>query len=165
MKDISEIVKQVLVPMFCKESQLDRSLGGKDKKVNKALLISIKKLRNKADKGTLKNRDIRKGIAQLSEKTKASAGQSQKVINVYLKYYCVLTNKPQRIIRELDCPLDGKIMSKFGEKGLRKIPLKRMGFETYVAWQNHLEKEGKGFRLKSDIETYDKERLNSFRGL
>lgn len=166
MKDISEIVKQVLTPMFYKETQLGRSLGKKDKEfknaLKNALFISINKLREKADNGTLKNEEIRKEIKELSEKTGVTIGQSQKVINVYLKYYCILTNKPEEIIRELDCPLDSGIINKFGKGYEKLIRLKDMGFNSYVEFQNRLEKEGNGIRLKPDIEIYDKKRIKEF---
>ena len=55
MEDTSEIVKQVLIPMFYKEAQLGRSLRRKYKEFNKALFASINRLREKADNETLKN--------------------------------------------------------------------------------------------------------------
>jgi len=165
MRNISEIVKQVLIPMFYKESQVARSLRKKDKEFNNALFISINKLRGKADNNTLKNEDIRNEIAKLSEKTGASIGQSQKVVNVYLKYYCILINKPEEIIRELDCPLDSGIISKFGKGYEKMIRLRDMDFNRYVEFQNRLEQEGNGIRLKPDIETYDERRIKKFLGI
>jgi histone H3/H4 len=148
--------------------QVDRSLKGKSKEFKqafkRALFSAINRLRKKADRKTLKNEDIRKEIKELARKTGASVGQSQKGINVYLKYYCILTNKPKKIIRELDCPLDSTIISKFG-KGQEKIRLKDMRFTSYMKFQNRLEKEGNGIRLKPDIEIYDKKRIKKFLGV
>jgi hypothetical protein len=165
MKDDLEIVKQVLVPMFCKEAQLGRSLRRKDKEFNNALFASINRLREKADNGVLKNDDVRNEINELSQKFGVSVGQSQKAINVYLKYYCILTNKPEEIIKELDCPLDSGIISEFGRGHEKKIRLKNMGLESYLEFQNRLEKKGNGIRLKPDIEIYDKKRIKEFLGL
>jgi len=38
------------------------------------------------------------------KKTGLAVGLCQKVINVYLKYYCILKNK-RKLLEELDCPL------------------------------------------------------------
>jgi hypothetical protein len=85
-------------------------------------------------------------------------------INVYLKYYCILTNKPEEIIRELDCPLDSGIIKKFGERFEKIATLGDINFNLYMKFQNHLEKEGNGVRLKPDIEIYDKKRIKEFLG-
>ena len=120
-------------------------------------------LANKADNETIRNEDIRKEISNISNQTTVSVGQTQKIINVFLKYYCVLTKKPPHVIRNLDCPLDSQIMSRFKTKKLRKTSLKAMtSMDDYIAWQNHLEEIGKGIRLLPDIETYDKERIQLF---
>jgi hypothetical protein len=154
---VMEMVRQVLVPMFYKESQIGRSLNRGKRKFKKALFDSIAKLRKKADNGTLRNVDIRREIKKLSQKTKKSIGQSQKVINVYLKYYCVLTGKPLKIIRELDCPLDSRILSKFESRKLRLKSLE--DFKVYKKIQKNIEKEGKGIRLMPDIKIYDERRI------
>jgi hypothetical protein len=131
-----------VIPLFFKETQLGRSLEGVKpeikKQLKKLLFDSILELANKADNETLKNEDIRKKIVEISEKAKVSIGQTQKVVNVYLKYYCILTKKPARIIAELDCPLDSLIMSRYSTKNLRKIWLKEMTkINDYLAWQDH----------------------------
>jgi len=165
MTDFFEVMRQVLVPMFCKETQLGRSLRSNKLAFNKQLLNSIMELANKADDLTLRNEDIRARIRQISKDNEVSIGQAQKVINVYLKYYCILRQKPEEVLKELDCPLDSQIMTKFKTKGVRRTSLKNMTeFSNYVAWQEHLEREGNGIRLKPDIETYDMGRINSFLG-
>jgi len=165
MNDFFETVKKVLIPMFYKEDQLGRSLRKTNVEFKKQLYNGILDLAKKADENKLKNQDIREKIKEISEKSGVSIGQAQKTINVYLKYYCILTKKPAKIIKELDCPLDSKIMTKFESRklGLVKIPLKAMNdFDNYVAWQNRLKEEGMGISLKVDIETYDKERIKQF---
>lgn len=167
MSEFFDIIKQVLIPVCYKESQVTRGKGNSslknNKKFKKKLFDSIMKLSKKADSLNLTNKDIRRKIMNLSKEANVSIGQSQKVINVYLKFYCIITNKPLSIIKELDCPLDSQIMSTFKTKNLRKTPLKKLNdFDEYVAWQNHLENIGNGIRLRPDIEAYDKKRINSF---
>ena len=163
MGDFFEIVRQVLIPMFYKETQLGRSIRKNNLEFKKKLFEETLELADKADKGTLKNEDIRKKIMEISSTTGVSVGQAQKVINVFLKYYCILTQKPDSIIEELDCPLDSQIMSRFKTKGLKRTSLRKMNkIKDYIAWQNHLKITGKGIRLRPDIQTYDKERLQIF---
>lgn len=163
MDDFFEIVKQVLIPMFYKETQLGRSLREDNPEMRKQVFSSCLELANKADNGTLRNEDIRNKIAEISKNAKCSIGQSQKIINVYLKYYCILTKKPPEIIRELDCPLDSQIMSKYQISGLWKYSLREMtDISRYVAWQKRLEFIGNGIRLSPDIKTYDKQRIKLF---
>jgi len=163
MIDFFETIRQVLIAMFYKESQLGRSIRQKNFDFNKNLFEACIELSQKADNLTLTNNDIREKIKDISNKTGVSIGQAQKVINVYLKYYCILTKKPTSIIKELDCPLDSQIMSRFKRKDLMKFSLKDMkNFDDYVAWQNRLKEIGKGIRLKPDIEIYDKKRIKLF---
>jgi hypothetical protein len=166
MEDYFEIVRQVLIPMFFKEAMLGRSLGkGKDNpEMKKQVFNSCIELANKADNGTLRNEDVRNKIAEISRNAKCSIGQTQKIINVYLKYYCILTKKPSEIIKELDCPLDSQIMSKYQKNsGLWKYSLREMtDIDQYIAWQKHLEFIGNGIRLSPDIKTYDAQRIKRF---
>jgi hypothetical protein len=167
MLDLYESVKQVMVAAFYKEAQLDRSLIGVEEsiqlKFRKELFQAIMELVEKTDNNTLKNGDIRNKIKLISEKTGCSIGQSQKVVNVYLKCYCLLTKKNQKIIEELDCPLDGQVMSKYKGNALKRTSLKNMrDFGSYLAWQEYLKKVGNGVRIRPDIETYDKIRIKRF---
>jgi len=120
IEKMREDVKNILVATFYKETQLGRSISSSNKDFKKVinkefkrdLLNSVIKLRNLVDKGTIRNLDIRDEIKSLSEKTGVSIGQSQKVINVYLKFYCLFLDKPLEIIKELDCPLDSTTMER-----------------------------------------------------
>jgi len=163
MEDYFEIVRQVLIPMFYKEAQLDRSLRVDNQELKKQVFNSCIELANKSDNGTLRNADIRNKIAEISKSANASIGQTQKIINVYLKYYCILTRKPLEIIKELDCPLDSQIMSKYKTQYLTKTSLRGMTeINLYVAWQKRLEIIGNGIRLSPDIRTYDARRIERF---
>lgn len=80
-----------------------------------------------------------------------------------MKYYCILTRKPPEIIKELDCPLDSQIMTKYKTSYLARTSLREMtDIGWYVAWQKQLEFVGNGVRLSPDIKTYDKQRIESF---
>jgi hypothetical protein len=178
--DYIEIAKQVLVPMFYKESQLGRSVRENDaaSKVNfkRELFNSILELVRKVDRGTLTNSDIREKIRKLANGTGVAVGQAQKVVNVYMKYYCLLKEK-KNLWEELDCPIDSGIakavwenLSPEDKEGLKKqyrlpqegIPLRFFFFNItklqnithpiYEFLQVQLEKMGNGIRLKPDIE-------------
>jgi len=108
-------------------------------------------------------RILEKKIGEISKNASASIGQTQKIINVYLKYYCILSRKPPEIIKELDCPLDSQIMTKYKTPYLTKTSLREMTeISWYVAWQKRLEFIGNGVRLSPDIKTYDKQRIEKF---
>lgn len=161
-----EDAKNILVASFYKETQVGRSIGSSNKdgkmfvdtkKFNRELLQAIIKLRTQVDNCSIKNSDIRNEIESLSEKTGVSIGQSQKVINVYLKFYCLLLDKPLEIIRELDCPLDSTTMDK--KQKMKNVKT----MEEYNAWQLKFE-DMFGLRLLRDTE-YDLNRMTiSFEG-
>lgn len=162
LEKMREYAKDILVASFINESQVGRSISSsiKDGKIdidkkffNKALLKSIKRLRKLVDKGSIKNYAIRKEISDLSKKTGVSIGQSQKVINVYLKYYCLILNKPSKIIKELDCPLDSITMN--NQQQMKNIT----SMTEYESWQEKFKNEF-GVRLFKDKE-YDLNRLKN----
>ncbi len=155
LNNLKELLKDFLIPSFDKESQLGRSFrktGGRPNNFNKELFESIKRLRIKIDNGTLKNKDIRQEIEQLADRTGATIGQAQKVINVYLKYYCILIDDKKELIKELDCPLDRTHLK---GRWLYKITT----MEEYENWQQKLLKSG--LRILSD-EKYDKNRISRY---
>jgi hypothetical protein len=164
IKRMRENAMDILVASFYKETQVGRSIGSSNKdgknidikKFKKELLNSIRKLRLMVDNDTIKNKNIRNEIKNLSKKTGVSIGQSQKIINVYLKFYCLLLNKSLEIIKELDCPLDSTTMERKQKmKNIEKI-------EEYEMWQKKFE-EKFSIRLLRDIE-YDTNRMDiSFR--
>ena len=161
-KDIErmkENFKDIIVASFYKETQVNRSIHSSKRdgkkidvdKYKKLLLDSIRKLRKLVDKCSIKNLDIRKEIEKLSKETGVSIGQSQKVINVYLKFYCLLKDCPINVIKELDCPLDSTTMD-------RKQKMKNvLTMKDYVNWQNKFENDF-GIRLLRDNE-YDLNRM------
>jgi hypothetical protein len=186
-----EIVKQVLVPMFHKESLLGRSTKSNDDTAKlafkKRLFDTILSLVEKVENGTLANIDVRAGICRLAEEADVTTGQAQKVVNVYLKYYCVLRDK-QSLIKELDCPIDSRIVKhvwkqltpedkvdienrlSLAQHGVRLnwiffseiTRLNKLGFLTYELLQKRLEEMGNGIRLLDDFEIYDKERIAKY---
>ena len=182
-----ETVKRVLVPMFYKESLVGLSIGKGNRAFKAELFNSILQLAEKVDNATLTNQDIREKIREIVKETNVSVGQAQKVINVYLKYYCILRDKAG-LIKELDCPIDEGIAElvwkglSTEEKedlgnclGLQEIgaslnftffkeitKLKNMDYRLYEILQEQLEKIGSGIRLKPDLEIYDKGRIEGF---
>lgn len=186
--DFLRVVKQTMVAIFYGGSQIGRSIKGIPPnnriQFKKALLASIMDLTNEADKGTLKNKTIRKEIAKLSKMPRISVGQAQKVVNVYLKFYCILKEQDKLIV-ELDCPIDSGIAekvwegmskedrTKFFEIYDMKAPLDKkfykqeteltnLKYPVYLFLQRQLQKTGKGVRVSCDIETYDKKRIQGF---
>ena len=186
-----EIVKQVLVAMFHKESQLGRSAKNNDDMAKlafkKRLFDTILSLVEKVDTETLTNIDVRSGIRRLAEEADVTVGQAQKVINVYLKYYCVLRDK-QSLIKELDCPIDSGIVKhvwkqltledkvdienrlSLAQHGVKLnwiffseiSRLNKLDLLTYELLQKRLEEMGDGIRLLVDFEIYDKERIAKY---
>ncbi|MHA1981097.1 MAG: hypothetical protein ACTSXN_08405 [Promethearchaeota archaeon] len=162
IEQMREYAKDILVASFINESQVGRSIGSsirdgrkivKKKDFNQALLKSIKRLRKLVDEGLIRTLDIRKEIKDLSKNTGVSIGQSQKVINVYLKYYCLLLDKPLKIIKELDCPLDSITMD-------NKQQMKNINtMVEYELWQEKFKNDYE-VRLFRD-EKYDLNRLNN----
>lgn len=163
IKRMRDYELDIFIATFYKETQVGRSISSsirKDrKKINTRnfkndLRQSINKLRNLVDKGTIKNIDIRNEIKKLSEYTGVSIGQSQKVINVYLKVYCLILNKPIKILKELDCPLDSITMG--GKDKIKNVNT----IEQYEEYQKEFE-ENYGIRILKDVD-YDEERLREF---
>jgi|TARA_Y100000310_G_C20169256_1_gene572839 hypothetical protein len=160
IEKMRENFKDIIVASFYKETQVNRSIhsskrDGKEidvDKYKKLLLESIRRLRKLADNCSIKNYNIREEIKELSEKTGVSIGQSQKVINVYLKFYCLLKDCPLEVIKELDCPLDSTTMDK--KQKMKNV----LTMEDYINWQDKFEKEF-GIRLLRDNE-YDLNRMN-----
>ena len=162
-KDIEEMEqdsKDILVATIYKETQVGRSIS-KNKKVpehfKENLLVSIRKLRELVDTNKIKNADIRSEIKRVNRITGASIGQSQKVINVYLKFYCLILHKPLKVIKELDCPLDSTTMNK--KQTMKKLEK----FEEYEDWQNEFLKDC-GIRILRDKE-YDANRKKKSLGI
>jgi len=158
--DMRGNLKIILVSSLIKETQVARSISSSKKdgiQINKdkykSLLVnSILKLIRLVDNKNIQNKDIRSEIIKLSAETGVSIGQSQKVINVYLKLYCLLRDCSLEIIKELDCPLDSITMDK-------KQKMKNLiDINEYIDWQNKFEME-LGIRLLKDS-AYDFNRIN-----
>ena len=106
---------------------------------------------NKSDNNVLTNKDIRSAIKKHYVETCISIGASQKVINVYMKFYCIIGNKTN-LIKELDCPIDSRVIK---ANNLPRVALKNLDFHTYEAMQKVL-KQNHGYQLYADVEAYDK---------
>jgi len=151
-----EDIKLSLFSNLCNATGVYRRTIGNDKKrgfQQNAKLI-IKELIAKVDTDVIKNQDIRESIKKLAKESgfNDKIGASQKVINVYLKYYCAVANKNQNVMKELDCPIDSLVRR---DNRLPNISIKEMIFEDYVKDQNILE-ENYAMRVMADIPAYDK---------
>lgn len=152
----------VLIAIFEKETQLGRSFGksNRPENFNTELFNIMKHLRILVDNETIKNGDIRTAIKTLKERTGASIGQSQKVINVYLKFYSLISNKNENVLKELDCPLDSTI---FRELGVKQNNMRNLNeFSKYEKLQAECEKRA-GIKILFDAK-YGKKRLERFLG-
>jgi hypothetical protein len=159
-----EMEIKLLIIEYNKASQLDRSLSktnlsaAKKNKFRKCLLDYCIELMKKIDDGILTNNEIRDKIRELKNIDNAiSFGQAQKVINVCLKQYCFIT-KNEKMIKELDCPLDTITMNGYGIKNKRMIQIKET---DYIRYQEIFYKENNGIRILKDCE-YDENRIKQF---
>lgn len=103
----------------------------------------------KMDEGELHEKDILNSMETICKEFGVSFGQSQKAINVILKYHLFLTGKSNEIKKILHCPLDSVILNKLG----MKISLAKMDRKTYIEMQNRIE-EFSPTKMKID---FDKE--------
>lgn len=161
VEDLRRLAKDTLLVMLYGESQIGRSISAYDKKDNtfnkekfkKIVLEETRRLGDMVDNKTLTNKAIRDAILDLSEKGGVTIGHAQKILNVYLKYYSLLTGSPPEIISELDCPLDGIIMNH------KERIMNIQTFEKYLKYQDRFEKNG--IRLIED-KKYDEQKISNF---
>ena len=156
-----ERAKDVFIAIIYKESQVFRPLGKRGTNVDNGFRTKVfaacKRLREIVDQDSIKTQDIRQEIENMSRVTNTSIGQSQKVINVFLKFYCLITNKTESLIRELDCPLDRNSIRKLVPQKERKALKDIKSIDDYLFYQRKAEEQF-GVRLFAD-EPYDMQRL------
>lgn len=130
--------KLSLLTVLCNATQIWRRSIPKEKKgvFKENLSKIVLNLLIKIDSNTLKNKDIRMAIKELSSKSGLSIGVSQKPINVYLKFYCAILNKID-LLNELDCPIDSIVKKR---QKLKKIALKNLDLKDYIEMQEILRK-------------------------
>ena len=164
LAEMREMELKLLVIEFNKATQLDRSfsktkLTNKNKKLfREKLLESCLELMNKIDNETLTNEMIRGKIRKLKNIDKnISFGQAQKVINVSLKQYCFITKAKEKILCELDCPLDSTTMKGYG---ISNNNMKNVCEKNYLEYQKKFEDEF-GMRILKDRE-YGIMRMGNF---
>ena len=156
-----EAVRYSLLRILCNAIGTYRKTIEPDKKdgYKSNLKKIIGKLIDKIDNNAITNTDIRNSITELKENCGISIGASQKAINVYLKYYCIVANKENEILKELDCPIDSSIITFLRKHNeFKKISLKNLDdLKEYEKIQNKLEKEYT-MKILADIELYDKKK-------
>jgi len=162
--EMREMELKLLIIEYNKASQLDRSFSKtnitdeKKKLFRKCLLETCIFLMNKIDDNTLTNSIIREKIKELKNiDNNISFGQAQKVVNVCLKQYCFIT-KNEKILFELDCPLDSTTMKPYNIYNDNMINVNE---KDYLEYQKIFEKENNGLRILKDKE-YDIMRINNF---
>ena len=84
------------------------------KTFKKELFKEVVNLTSRMERNILKEKDIIVSIERISKSCKISFGQSQKAINVLLKYHYYLYKRflKDRVKVELHCPLDSFILDK-----------------------------------------------------
>ena len=162
IENLRRSAKDTLLVMIYKESQIGRSISSylgksmtkeKSEKFKNLLIEEARSLRTMVDNKTITNQIIRSSILELSKNSSLPIGHAQKVLNVFLKYYCLMTGSPIKVISELDCPLDSTTME-YKEK-IKNIDT----MEKYTNWQNRFDELG--IRLLKDMK-YDKNRIGDF---
>lgn len=107
------------------------------KRLFKKLIFLSKKLEH----GTLTEDAIIRAIEDLANEFSISFGQSQKAINVILKYHYYLNNLENQSIKNiLHCPLDSKIIKKLNKK---RISLTKIDKREYLSLQEKISKISK----------------------
>jgi hypothetical protein len=130
----------------------------------KASVKVIEELLDKVDRDKLTRQDIQNGISKLKRKAghKCSYGLSQKSINVVLKYYCFAhKNANFKLLSQLDCPIDSRIISKYypsasHNQGFR---LKNLNRQNYDLIQGQIKKKER-LRILGDL-VYEKEYIRN----
>ena len=159
VNDIKKI-RLSLFTILCNATGVYRGTVAKNKKAKfqeKAGSIIVE-LIDKIDNDKLTNRDVRDAIEKLGKES--GVGASQKVINVYLKFYCIIkANKNPNIMEKLDCPIDRLVRK---DNGLPNISIKGMTLDDYVKNQDILE-EKYGIRIMADIHAYDEAKTRFYK--
>ena len=162
IENLRRSAKDTLLVMIYEESQIGRSISSyvgksmakeKSEKFKNLLIEEARNLRTMVDNKTITNQIIRSSILELSKNSSLPIGHAQKVLNVFLKYYCLMTGSPIEVISELDCPLDSTTME-YKEK-IKNIDT----MEKYTNWQDRFDELE--IRLLNDLK-YDEQRLREF---
>ncbi|MEK6891579.1 MAG: hypothetical protein AABX25_00170 [Nanoarchaeota archaeon] len=145
-------IKNSLLTVLCNATGIYRRTITAEQKKNYQIKLKeiIMRLTKKVDSDSITNKDIRNAIIELREFC-GSIGASQKAINVYLKFYSVISNKKDLVLRELDCPIDSFVIKK---NKLKKIALSNLNLEDYEEMQNKLNQKYE-MRILADIEAWD----------
>jgi hypothetical protein len=155
-----DTIKSGLLTVLCNATGIFRRtiVTNKDQYKKKLREIIIRLTRH-IDDGSITNSEIREAIKELG-KVSPSIGASQKVINVYLKYYAVVSNKSDAVLNELDCPIDSFVIKENGlnsigkKHGRKGIALTNLKLEPYEEMQHTLGQRY-GMKILADVEAWD----------
>ena len=157
-KEDIETIKLSLFSNLCNATGIYRkTLNNAEKEIfDKNAEVIIKDLIVKVDLGSIRNIDIRNAIRTLSRLSglNEKVGASQKVINVYLKYYCVVAHKSDLLV-ELDCPIDSLVRTYYK---LGNFSMKNMTFGDYIRSQEIIG-DRYPIRVMADVPAYDETKI------
>jgi len=126
-------------------TQIARSVAktldeGKLREFKIAVFQKVNNLTERMDKGELSEEDIVDSIDSLCSQFGVSFGQSQKPINVMLKYHFYLTRRwDARSKTVLHCPIDSGVFDRLGEKGMSLASLDK---NKYLELQKEIAEKG-----------------------
>lgn len=151
LQDLGRWSREGMILHFITATGILRSSFSSDrarKRYKNASIRVITRLLDKVDDNSLTNRDIRREILKLSDKTKCSVGLAQKGINVVLKYYCFAIKANPKLLKELDCPIDNRIMRYFYKAGCYRpeYRLLKLSWKNYMFLQDVIERK-EGLRI------------------
>lgn len=146
--------KSVYAGLF-NSTMIGRSVGKTFKKTNKKLddfrltvLYTSENLIDKMDKNILSEKDIINSLDELTECFKVSYGQSQKAVNVILKYHYQLYKEFKNYDGSvLHCPLDSTILK---ELGRNYLSLSKIDKQNYLLIQDEIKTKSRGNRVDFD---------------
>ena len=116
----------------------------------------IDRLTTRMDAGTLTEKVLLSSIVRLAKKCRISIGQSQKAINVILKFHFHLSDKYDNTVKKsLHCPIDSKTLLQLNEKSVR---LNKIDIKTYLKLQAKIS-DLVTYRIDYDIH-WDKQHLS-----
>lgn len=121
------------------------------------LFSKLENLINLIETNQFNENTLLNSITDLANEFGISIGQSQKAINVILKYHyhsAQINNDEMK--RHLHCPIDSVILEKLGIANLR---LNTIDLETYIGLQNRIS-ESSQFRVDFD-DIWDRQHLEA----
>ena len=161
---LSNIQKSVYLTIL-NATMVLRSIGKtlhssvKLRKFKRRLFNKLDKLAGLLNTNKLTDSIILKSIETIANEFKISYGQSQKAINVILKYHFYLTNNASlKMKKVLHCPIDSLILHK--ELDIYGLSLTKIDKDKYIKIQKEIESKYKT-KIECDA-AWDEEKLKQW---